>query len=152
MTTLTIQPGPPCAANPDLWFSPGIDERALAVHICRSHCPQARRATCAEDAARHPSPESVMNGVAYDVAGEPFKRQPQPASRHCVTCGGFPLMAGDHRKPPEARDACGTVQGWRKHDGRGERKCDPCQEAYRQLQVDRRARNRAAAGREQVAA
>lgn len=129
-----------CRAEPDLWFSE--PSRRLAIHICRTHCPV--RDQCEADAERIPCTHGVQAGVVYDQFGEPMEQQPKPSNRSCPTCAA--MRPADTRKPPSNWPDCGTCNAYRRHCHRNERACEPCTEANRLRERDRKAaaRGRAA--------
>lgn len=68
--------------NPDLWTDPYSAVRAVAMHICLTHCP-----VLAECAQLPPLRGTVLAGIAYNDSAdvEPLKMQPRPA-RRCDLC------------------------------------------------------------------
>jgi len=78
-----------CRLNPDLWTTRSVAMVALAIHICRRHCPV--RAECAQDAAetdRFHLVEVVCAGVSYGNNGLPTTRQ--TAASVCASCRTYP--------------------------------------------------------------
>lgn len=139
--TITLQPADPalpsCHTRPDLWFAESLKGRALAVHICRTHCPLLD--ACRKAAADLACPHAVQGGVLYGADGLPAKQQPRSSLANCPDCGGGQVEIVDTRKPPSVYDDCGSYRAYRRHIRTGERACGPCYEANRQRERDRRA-------------
>lgn len=145
MTTPTVPTFPRdalCAkSDGDLWFTEA--DRALALHLCKVHCPVADQC---------PTPvgfsHGVIAGVAYNQNGRPTHHQNADA-RRCTTCT-------DAREAETAeRDAtrptttvwpdCGTTQAYRRHCKRREHACRPCADAWAAAhRADRAAKKQAA--------
>ena len=83
-----------CRLNPDMWTTRSVAMVALALHICRRHCPV--RTECAQDAAeadRFRLVEVVCAGVSYGNDGRPTTRQ--TAANACGSCRTFTEGAGE---------------------------------------------------------
>jgi hypothetical protein len=76
-----------CRQNPDLWASGFTHQRALAIHVCVTHCPVYRQ--CGAGVAVRPCPGTVQAGVLYNdaIRPAPAKRQPSASGRTVVPPG-----------------------------------------------------------------
>lgn len=134
----------------DLWAADNDTARAVAVHVCRSHCPV--RAECdAEAQLRAGTPAGyrsmVVGGVAYDRRGRASQRRTGPC--RCPLCAVSPW----DWPPPDAHPAvdreevapCGTDAGYGRHRRRKEQICQDCRVAHNASdQARKRLRRKAA--------
>jgi hypothetical protein len=137
MTTTIAPPEPACRTNPDLWFAIDTTDRALAIHICRSHCPLYN--TCQLEATTDPCRGGVHAGTLYTdtYLPQPSGQQPKPSNRNCPTCAA---ARPDPALPATSRwDDCGQYKAHQRHLRRGEKPCGPCIQARRDRDTIRRA-------------
>lgn len=59
-----------CRRDPDMWFTAGL--RAVAVHVCRKHCPVAE--DCYQALRFTSITNGVMAGVAFGDGGVPMTK------------------------------------------------------------------------------
>lgn len=118
--------------DPDLWFREGPD-RALALHICKSHCTVRTECAAANLGLRNAG--CVVAGVAYNQHGA--KVDHRPSSVNCPTCTAARAAA---RPATVTSPNCGTPAGYRRHIRNHQTPCRPCSLAA----AENRARQREA--------
>lgn len=127
----------PCQRAPDMWFATDRTLLGTAVHMCLHHCPRLEECESTEDRPV----DGVLAGVLYTNDREVDKKQPAE-----VRCGGCISVDPNrfHLARPAPREGCGDMAGWRRHNKRKERPCQPCAVAYNRRRAEDRARRRVA--------
>jgi hypothetical protein len=127
--------------DPDLWFADTTQDRALALHLCRNHCPVLQQCAAAQLAPAH----GIFAGTAYAANGRRDNHSQRQSSLNCKTCH-------DRRaatiEPTSRWENCGTYKAYKQHRLRNQDPCLPCKKANSERDRARRDRERARAGKE----
>lgn len=117
--------------DPDLFFRDGNEARAEALHICLNHCPVLEQ--CRREARANPPVGAVQGGEVYTITRVRYgyETRTAPTCRHCWP--ERPI------RPPSDTGACGEAKGYSRHIRRSQWPCEPCREAKRAEERQRRA-------------
>lgn len=105
--------------SPDMWFADNGPHKALALHLCRSHCPVLDKCAAADLGQRT---HGIYSGVSYRANGVKETCGQRQSSVNCPTC----IDSRDQFKPTSAWGDCGRPAAYRRHVARGERPCRRC--------------------------